>query len=73
MHRKCNRVISTSSLSNNLFMGTFVSVILGIPIMIGMSILALSYIIVSCVIGIPVETLIQILLVFGIVVFGYGY
>lgn len=57
---------NSSSLSDG---GMMLGMIFGIPLMLGIGILMLPLIIVSCIIGIPPETLIQTLLVFGIAVF----
>ena len=60
---------TTSSLSDAIFIDSVISMILGIPIVVGIAILAVPLFLVSCIIGIPFETLIQTLLVFGIAVF----
>ena len=43
--------------------------IFGIPIVVGIAALAIPFFLISCIIGIPFETLMQTLLVFGIAVF----
>ena len=58
-----------SNLSDDLFVETVIGLIWGIPKLVGISILAVPFLIISAILDIPSVTLIQNLLAFGIAVF----
>lgn len=57
-----------ANLDDDIFTGTIVGMILGIPILIGIAILAIPFIIISCLIDVPMEILLLNLSVFVIAV-----
>lgn len=58
-----------SNISDDLAAGSIVGMIFGLPIFIGIAILAIPVIIVACIIDVPALVLMQNLLVFAIAVF----
>ena len=58
-----------SNLSDDLFVETVIGLIWGIPKLVGISILAVPFLIISAILDIPTVTLIQNLLAFAIAVF----
>lgn len=58
-----------SSIGDEITSSTILTIILGAPIMIGIGIIAVPFIIIAGIIGIPISTLIKSLLVFGVAVF----
>lgn len=58
-----------SNLSDDLFVETVIGLICGIPKLVGISILAVPFLIISAILDIPTVTLIQNLLAFAIAVF----
>lgn len=57
------------NLSDDVFASTIVTFIFGIPVFIGIAILAIPFVIVSFITDVPMLTLIQNLLAFAIAVF----
>lgn len=55
--------------SDDIFKSTILGMIFGIPILIGVSVLAIPFTIISCITGVPVGMIIQNLLIFVIAVF----
>lgn len=58
-----------SNLGDSIFTGSIVGMILGVPIFIGIIILAIPFVIISCITDVPVLILLQNLLTFLIAVF----
>jgi len=58
-----------SNLSDDLAAGSIAGMIFGLPIFIGIAILAIPFLIISCITGVPMLTLMQNLLAFVIAVF----
>lgn len=58
-----------SNLSDDLFTGSIIGMILGIPIFIGIAILAIPFAIISCITGVSMGVLLQNLVIFAIAVF----
>lgn len=58
-----------SNLSDNVFTGSIIGMILGIPIFIGVAILAIPFAIISFITDIPMSILLQNLAVFAVAVF----
>lgn len=58
-----------SNIGDEITSSTILTIILGAPIMIGIGIIAVPFIIIAGVIGIPISTLIKSFLVFGVAVF----
>lgn len=57
------------NISDDLFVGTLAGLIFGIPVLIGIAILAIPVVIISFIIDVPTLTLVQNLLAFAIAVF----
>ena len=62
-----------SNFSDNLFLSTTLGFILGIPVFIGIIIIAIPLLIVSFITEIPIVTLMQNLLAFAVAVFFIWY
>lgn len=58
-----------SNLSDNLFTSTIIGMILGIPLFIGIAILSIPLIIISCITGVSEGILLKNLIIFAIAVF----
>lgn len=58
-----------SNLSDNVFTGSIIGMILGIPLFIGIAILAIPLAIISCITGVPMDILLQNLVIFAIAMF----
>ncbi|MBD5508685.1 MAG: hypothetical protein HDR05_11740 [Lachnospiraceae bacterium] len=58
-----------SKLSDGIFTGSIIGMILGISIFIGIAILAIPFMIISCITDVPMSILLQNLAVFAIAVF----
>lgn len=64
-----DRLKNTSGLSDEIFGSALISMIVGLPLVRGIVVLLLPFVIVSGIIGIPVEILLQSVLVFGVAIF----
>lgn len=60
------------NLGDSIFSGTIVGMILGIPIFIGITILAIPFLVISCITDVPMSILLKNLVVFAIAVFWSG-
>lgn len=58
-----------SNLSDGIYSRSIVGMILGIPILIGIAIFAIPFVIISCITGVPMSILLQNLVIFAIAVF----